>query len=90
MPFVHLPAGLQDKAGRQARVEVPGVTVGEALAALAGRYPEVGAELLDARGGPRRSVGLFVGEDDVRDLDGLATPLAPRAVVLIVLAIAGG
>ena len=38
----------------------------------------------------RRHVNLFVNSDNVRDLDGLDTPLAPGDVVTILPAVSGG
>lgn len=67
-----------------------GTTVGAALEEFVAAHPGVGERLLDANGGLHRFVNVFVGDDDVRDLRGLATPLGPDDVLAIVPAVAGG
>ena len=52
------------------------VTVGSVLDALAIAHPALERRVRDERGRPRVHVNLFVGADNVRDLDGLATPIA--------------
>ena len=46
--------------------------------------------LVDDKGQVRRFINLFVGDEDIRFLSGLATPLAEGTEVSIVPAIAGG
>jgi len=53
------------------------------------RHPGVRDRLLDEKG-VRRFINIYVGEDDVRFLDGLKTPLKPGDSISIVPAIAGG
>jgi molybdopterin synthase sulfur carrier subunit len=48
------------------------------------------AKLCDDSGKLRRFINVFVGEDDIRFLDGQETALNPGDVVDIVPAIAGG
>ena len=44
----------------------------------------------DETGALRRHLNVFVNEDNVRDLDGLDTALAPGDVVMILTAVSGG
>ena len=71
-------------------VEVEGATVGEVLKALDAAHPGFADRILDDEGGLRRFVNVFVADDDVRYLDGLATPVPDGETVSIIPAVAGG
>ncbi len=66
------------------------VTVGEVLAGLQSVYPGVHDAAVDERGAIRPHVNVFVGDENVRFLDGLATPVPPDAEVWILPAVSGG
>ena len=87
---VRIPAQLRPLAGGAGEVQVDGATVGEALKALDVAHPGFAERLFDETGNLRRFVNVFVGEEDVRFLEGLATPLQPGSVVSVVPAVAGG
>ena len=65
-------------------------TVGEALAALADRWPGVLDRILDERGEVRPHVNVFVVAESIRVLGGLATPLPDGSTVTVVPAVSGG
>ena len=50
----------------------------------------MGDRLLNESGDLRKFVNVFVADDDVRYLDGLATPVDDGATVSIIPAVAGG
>jgi molybdopterin converting factor small subunit len=87
---VQLPSSLRALAGGKAELACEGRTVGEVLRALARREPQLGERLLDGQGRARRYVSLFLGDDDVRQLGGLAAPVRDGDVLTVVPAIAGG
>lgn len=87
---IKLPPVLGAFCGGQARLSVAGATVGEALLALQADYPAVAARVLDPEGRVRRHVNVFVGTRNIRDLEGLATPVASGEVLSIIPAVAGG
>jgi sulfur-carrier protein len=66
------------------------VTVGSVLDALAVAHPALERRVRDELGNTRVHVNLFVGADNVRDLDGLATPIKPGEELSIIPAISGG
>ena len=66
------------------------VTVGSILAALAASHPALERRVRDERGRIRAHVNLFVDADNIRDLDGLTTAVAPGAELSIIAAISGG
>ena len=65
-------------------------TVADALAAVAERWPAVADRVLTEQGELRRHVNVFVGEESIRFLDGLATTVADGATIMIVPAVSGG
>ena len=66
------------------------VTVGAALDALATSFPALKRRVRDEQGRTRVHVNLFVGADNVRDLDGAATLIAPGSELSIIPAVSGG
>ncbi len=89
MAVVRIPTVLRPQAGGLARVEVAGATLGEVLGALVALHPALGDRLLDGDR-IRGYVNVFVDDEDVRYLDGLATVVGPAAEVTIMPAVAGG
>jgi len=75
-------------------LEVPlgeGATVGDLVAWLVERYPELGEKLLDADGGLSRHAHVFVDGRSARWLErGLETPIGPAQKLDIFPAVAGG
>lgn len=86
---IRIPSALRSATGGQARVTVEGATVADALDNLEREYPALKGRLRDDNGAITRFINLFVGGEDVRLLDGLATPL-DGAELSIVPAVAGG
>ena len=89
MPIIEIPAALRPRASR-AKISVEGATVAEALEALCRAHPELRPRLFTGTGQLKRSVGIFVGEDDVRSDEGLARALGPSELLVLVAAMAGG
>ena len=85
-----VPAQLRTLTGGAGEVEVEGTSVGEVLKALDAAHPGFGDRLFDGAGELRRFVNVFLADEDVRFLQGLATPVAEGATVSIVPAVAGG
>lgn len=90
MPKVYIPSPLRQFVDDQRTVDLPGETVGEVVAALAASYPAVRTHLFDDADTLRSFVNVFVNEDDIRILQGLATPVTERDEVSLVPPIAGG
>ncbi|MGH9105868.1 MAG: MoaD/ThiS family protein [Acidimicrobiales bacterium] len=87
---VRIPTQLRPLAGGAGEVEVEGATVGDALKALDAAHPGFAERLFDGSGHLRRFVNVFLGEEDIRFLDGLGTAVPAGAVVSVVPAVAGG
>lgn len=87
---VRVPTTLRTLTGGESEVSVEGATVGDALTALDAAHPGFQDKLFDDEGNLRRFVNVFVADDDVRFLDGLATPVPDGETLSIIPAVAGG
>jgi len=87
---VRIPTQLRTLSGGVGEVTVEGSTVGEALKALDAAHEGFAERIFDDSGGLRRFVNVFLADEDVRFLDGLATPVPDGQTLSIVPAVAGG
>jgi len=88
---VRVPTILRSYTGGASEVSVDGAaTLIELLDKLEANHPGIRARVLDDDGKLRRFVNLYVGDDDVRFAEGLATPTPDGATVSIIPAVAGG
>jgi MoaD family protein len=86
---VRIPASMRSLTGGADEVAVAGATVADVIADLEARFPGMKDRLMDEKG-VRRFINVFVGDEDIRFLDGLATALSAGDKISIVPAIAGG
>ena len=87
---VRIPTTLRTLTGGTSSVDVAGENVGDVLAALEEAHPGFRERIFGDDGQLRRFVNVFVSDEDVRYLDGLATPVPDGETVAIVPAVAGG
>ena len=90
---MRVPSPLRELCGgaHTVTVTVAGpVTVGALLDALALGHPALERRVRDEVGHVRVHVNLFVGPDNIRDLDGLATEVPAGAEVTVIAAVSGG
>jgi len=90
VPDVRLPTVLRTHSGGAAVVKADGETVADVLASLEATYPGLAGQLRTPEGNAHRFVNVYVDDDDVRYLDGLATKVAADSEVSILPAVAGG
>jgi molybdopterin synthase sulfur carrier subunit len=87
---VLIPTPLRRYTGGEAKVDASGGTVGDVLAELDARYPGIKERVCDPDGEIRRFVNVFVNGENVRKLQGAATPLKSGDELGIIPAMAGG
>jgi molybdopterin synthase sulfur carrier subunit len=87
---VKLPTQLREVAGGAAEAQADGSTVGEVLEGLYSQHGELRERLAGDDGELRRFVNVYVKGEDIRFLDGLATPVSDGDEVTILPAVAGG
>jgi molybdopterin synthase sulfur carrier subunit len=90
---VRVPGALRPWAGGQPVVHVETAdapTVRAVLDRLAAGYPDLERRVRDEQGRVRVHVNVFVGPENVRDLDGLDTEVPAGAELTILPAVSGG
>ncbi|HLH13874.1 MAG TPA: ubiquitin-like small modifier protein 1 [Solirubrobacteraceae bacterium] len=87
---VKIPTQLRAVAGGESEARIDGATVQEVLDGLFARHEELRLRIADDDGALRRFVNVYLAGEDIRFLDGLATPVADGAELTILPAVAGG
>ena len=90
MATVRIPTPLRAFTGGAETVDVEGDTVEAVVTNLGSAHPDLKARICDGDGKVRRFINLYKNDEDVRALDGQATPVGSADVIAIVPAIAGG
>ena len=85
-----IPTPLRQFAGGQSEIEVKANTAGEALEQLTKTHADLKKHLYDDNGNLRNFVNVYVGDEDIRGLNGLETAVKSGGEILIVPSIAGG
>lgn len=88
--MVVIPGPLRELAGGAGEVAASGETVGKVLDDVVARHPGLRRHFRTEAGGLREHVNVYLNENDIRWLDGEATPVAPGDAVTVVPSIAGG
>ena len=90
MAKLRSPTPLRPYAEGQSEITVQGNNVGEALNDLVAQYPALKKHLFNESDELRPFVNLFLGNEDVRHLQGTETPIADGDKLMIIPSIAGG
>jgi molybdopterin/thiamine biosynthesis adenylyltransferase/rhodanese-related sulfurtransferase/molybdopterin converting factor small subunit len=85
-----IPTALRAFAGGKTELAVEASTADEALQQLTTEFPELRKHLYADEKSLRNFINVYVGDEDIRHLNGLETQLKPGESVLIVPSIAGG
>ena len=89
MTSVEIPTILRTYTDGERSVTATGATLSEVVANLDSRYPGIAERLIEGDV-LRRFVNVYLNDEDVRFLDGLATVVAEDDTVTILPAVAGG
>ncbi|MGH7611546.1 MAG: MoaD/ThiS family protein [Candidatus Dormibacteria bacterium] len=87
---LYLPAVLRPLASGRATLEVRSQTVGGVFDELRQSLPQLERKVRDEQGEVRRHIRIYLGDTDIQDLQGQATPLPDGASVHVIPAISGG
>jgi molybdopterin converting factor small subunit len=90
MARILIPTPLRQFAEKQNNVELPGATVGEVLAALTARFPDLKKNLYTDEGKLRSFVNVYLNDEDIRYIDKEASAVQDSDTLSIVPSIAGG
>jgi molybdopterin converting factor small subunit len=69
---------------------VEGDTAGRAIEAFADKYPGIRQHLYDENNALRSFVNVYIGEKNIKTVNGLDTPVRDGDALMLVPAIAGG
>jgi len=87
---VHIPTPLRKITHDEGVVEVAPTTVSGVLEELQSRYPGIKERLTDESGALRRSLNIYVNDEDIRFLQNQETVLKDGDEIIIMAATAGG
>ncbi|HLR84719.1 MAG TPA: MoaD/ThiS family protein [Nocardioidaceae bacterium] len=87
---VRIPTILRTYTGGESQVTADGDNLSAVIDSLDGNYPGIKSRVIDEQGTLRRFVNVYVGNDDVRFTDGLATPTPDGTQISVIPAVAGG
>ena len=87
---VRIPTILRTYTDGESEVKADGDTLADVLESLDASYPGIKGRILDEQGAIRRFVNVYVGNDDVRFLDALATSTPEGSQISVIPAVAGG
>ena len=90
MATIIIPTPLRKFTNNSARVNINGNNVKGVVDELTLNYPDLKKHLLDEQGNIRSFINLFVGDEDISNLQQDQTPIKEETVISIVPAIAGG
>jgi sulfur-carrier protein adenylyltransferase/sulfurtransferase len=85
-----IPTPLRQFAGGNSEIEVNAATAGDALLELTATHSELRKHLYNEQDKLRNFINVYVGDEDIRHLDGPATLVKDGETIMIVPSIAGG
>ena len=86
---VRIPTPLRSHTDGKDTVSTEGATIKDVLDNLDKAHPGIKEKLVDDKG-VRRFVNIFVGDEDIRFMDGIDTAVKDGDEISIIPAIAGG
>lgn len=90
MATLRIPTPLRAYTGGNSEVNVSGGKISEALSDLTAQFPAIKPHLFNEAGELRPFVNLFVGEHNIKDLQGVETPIRDGDKLMLIPSIAGG
>ncbi len=86
---VRIPTILRTYTGGAKAVDGTGATLSDVIDSVETGHPGLKERLVDGED-LRRFINVYVNDEDVRFLDGLATPVGDGDIVVVLPAVAGG
>ena len=90
MTVLRIPTPLRTYTSGKSEVNVSGAKISEALNDLTAQYPAIKPHLFNEGGELRPFVNIFVGENNIKDLQGVDTPIKDEDKIMLIPSIAGG
>ncbi len=90
MTILRIPTPLRAYTSGKSEVNVSGSKISEALVDLTIQFPAIKSHLFNESGELRPFVNLFVGENNIKDLQGVDTAIKDGDRIMLIPSIAGG
>lgn len=90
MPKIKIPALLRPYTNGSKEVDVEAENVNTALDSLCKLYPNLGKNLYNNKGKLHSFVNISLGDNHIKELEGLETPLKEEDHIQIIPSISGG
>jgi molybdopterin converting factor small subunit len=90
MPVLRIPTPLRAYTDGRSEVTVSGSNISDVLNDLTIQYPALKPHLFNEGGDLRPFVNLFVGEHNIKDLQGVETRIQDGEKIMLIPSIAGG
>jgi len=90
MTTLRIPTPLRTYTGGKSEVTVSGAKISDALSDLTTQFPAIKPHLFNEGDELRPFVNLFVGENNIKDLLGVDTPIKEGDRIMLIPSIAGG
>lgn len=90
MATIVIPGALRSYCGGANELPTRAATIRAALAELERTQPALYPNICDETGAVRRHLNVFVNVTNMRDLNGVDTPVAERDEITILPAVSGG
>lgn len=87
---VYIPSPFRRLTANREYVEVEGTNVGEVLDAVEARFPGFGDLVYDRERRVPTHINIYLNNQEIHDLDGIATRVADGDQVAVIPALAGG
>ncbi|HMR99763.1 MAG TPA: MoaD/ThiS family protein [Anaerolineales bacterium] len=90
MTILRIPTPLRPYTNGKNEVNVSGANISEALNDLTNQFPNIKPHLFNEGGELRPFVNIFIGENNIKDLQGVDTPVKDGERLMLIPSIAGG
>ena len=90
MPVLRIPTPLRSYTAGLSEVPVQGENVAQAMQDLLTQHPSLRPHLYNGEGRLRPYVNLFIEGNNIKDLQGLDTPIKETDKLMLIPSIAGG
>ena len=90
MAQIIIPTPLRKYTDEQSVFQTNQTTVEEAISELVNKFPALKTQVIDNNGKLRSFIKVFIGEDDIRGLQGEQSAIGEKDIVSLIPAIAGG
>jgi adenylyltransferase/sulfurtransferase len=90
MVTLKIPTPLRSYTNGQTEISVHGETVAAAMTDLVTQFPALRPHLFNGKAELRPFVNLFLNSENIKDLQGLQTPLKEGDRLMLIPSIAGG